>query len=176
MFGKLTRHDNVSSEKNITEETGSPEMRILESIMRFTGASSLEELEEIVKGAEDLSAKEQAKENQLIFGAVNTIKNNRSLDEAKEMEKNEDFINAVLAGFSAEKAYALANIEKLTEEAFAEGERQGKLNASIKKDRVGEEGITVTGGYKAEIDPANMTMEDLRKIKERLRKGESVRL
>jgi len=176
MFGKLTRHENVLPENNMPTETNNREAEILESIMRFTGANSIGELEEIVKGAEELSAKEQAKENEILFGAVNSIKNNKSVVEAKEMEKNEDFIKAVLAGFSAEKAYILANSEKLLEEAFAEGEKQGKTNAAIKKDRVGEEGITVTGGYKAEIDPASMTMDDLKKIKERLRKGESVRL
>ena len=94
----------------------------------------------------------------------------------KQMSKNEDFVKAVLAGFSPEKAFMLANFDKLLDEAFEEGTKQGKQSVEVRKDRVDEEGMKVAGGYKAEIDPANMTMEDLKKIKERLKKGESVRL
>ena len=175
MFGKTTRHETVPTD---TEAVGakSREDAIIESIMRFTGASSIDELEEVVKSAESASGRDKASEEELLFGAVNTIKKDHSLMEAKEMEKNEDFVNAVLAGFSAEKAYMLVNGERLIEEAYLEGEKKGKLGAAVKKDRVGEEGMKVAGGYKAEIDPANMTMEDLKKIKERLRKGENVRI
>ncbi len=176
MFGKTTKQENVSGGNLSAVGNKDRETTIIESVMRFTGASSLEELEEIVLGAENKSAKDKATEDELLFGAVSAIKNDRSFVEAKEMEKNEDFVNAVLAGFSAEKAYMLANCERLIEEAYAEGERKGKESLAAKKDRVGEEGMKVTGGYKAEIDPSNMTLEDLKKIKERLRKGENVRI
>ena len=173
MFGKLKETVPVQAQ---LEGTKNRETELIESIIRFTGAATLEELEEIVKGAEELAGKEKASEDEILFGAVSAIKNNRSLIEAKEMEKNGDFVNAVLAGFDAEKAYILANCERLLQEAYAEGERQGKLSVITKKDRVDEEGMKVAGGYKAEIDPANMTMDDLKKIKERLKKGENVRL
>ena len=175
MFGKTTKHEAVP---NADEAIGTKtrEEAIIESIMRFTGATSVEELEEIVTGAEKMSYEDKANEDEMMFGAISTIKNDHSLLEAKEMEKNEDFVKAVLAGFSADKAYMLANCERLLEEAFEEGEKQGKLSVAVRKDRVGEEGVKVTGGYHAEIDPANMTMEDLKKIKDRLRKGENVRL
>lgn len=176
MFGKTTKHENAPL---VAMEKGGDvnrEASIIKSIMRFTGVKNIDELEEVVNGAEKMSLDDKAKEDEILYGAVNTIKNDRSFVEAKEMEKNEDFVKAVLAGFSPEKAFMLANFEKLLDEAFEEGNRQGKQSVEVRKDRVGEEGMKVTGGYKAEIDPANMTMEDLKKIKERLRKGESVRL
>ncbi len=176
MFRKNIRNEEAPAENMNSGGAGSRETAIIESIMRFTGVKNIDELEEVVRGAEEMSDKDKKTEDEILFGAVNSIKNNRSFAEAGEMEKNEDFVKAVLAGFSPDKAFMLANFDKLLDEAFEEGEKQGKQSVEVKKDRVGEEGMKVTGGYKAEIDPANMTMEDLKKIKERLRKGESVRI
>ena len=175
MFGKTIKPENTSAViANGGEENR--EAAIIESIMRFTGAKNLDELEEVVNGAEKMSLEDKKTEDEVLFGAVKSVKNDHSFIEAKEMENNEDFVKAVLAGFSSEKAFMLANFDKLLGEAFEEGVKKGKQSVEIKKDRVGEEGTKVSGGYKAEIDPANMTMDDLKKIKERLRKGESVRL
>lgn len=175
MFGKSPKHE-IPDEAETTQKEKSREEQIVENIMRFTGVNSIEELEEVVNGAEKASADDEKNRNELLFGAVNTIKQDRSLAEAKDMEQNEDFVKAVLAGFSADKAFMLANFDKLIDRAFAEGEQKGKESFEVKKDRVDEEGLKVAGGYKAEIDPANMTMDDLKKIKERLRKGENVRI
>lgn len=179
MFGKNIKPETgINGAGEIGGEAQSPNItaEIIESLMKFTGAQSLEELKEVVTGVEKTSGDDKNKEDNLMFEALQEIKNNHSLLEAKEMENNEDFVNAILAGFEPEKAYTLANCERLLEEAFAEGEKRGKESIAARKDRIDEMGMKVSGGYKAEIDPGNMTMEDLKKIKERLRKGEKVRL
>ena len=176
MFRKTTKNENAALENLNTGGEGNREASIIESIMRFTGVQNIDELEEVVNSAEERALNDKSNEDELLFGAITSVKNDHSFVEAKEMEKNEDFVKAVLAGFSPEKAFMLANFDKLLDEAFEEGTKQGKQSVEVRKDRVDEEGMKVAGGYKAEIDPANMTMEDLKKIKERLKKGESVRL
>ena len=172
MFGK-----NVKETSDLSAEAGSERLDgIIDRIMRFTGAKNIDELEDIVNFATDAEKSDELDNDSRLFEAVSAIKNNHSILEAKEMEKNEDFVNAVLAGFEPEKAYKLAKCEELINAAYADGEEHGKAAVKAKEDRIGEVGMTVTGGYKAEIDPSKMTMEDLKKIKERLRKGENVRI
>lgn len=180
MFGKNIKvtDDLTDAAENGTYAENDTERRnaVIERIMQFTGAKNLDELEKIVGFAADAERNDAAENDDKLFNAINSVKNNHSLLEAKEMEKNEDFVNAVLAGFDPEKAYMLARCEELISEAYAEGEEHGKAAVKAREDRIGEVGMTVSGGYKAEIDPNKMTMGDLKKIKERLRKGENVRL
>lgn len=173
MFGKNTRQENPATGDIMPEEKNA---ELIESIMNFIGVQSVEELEEIIATAQHRSDKEVSSEDEKLFNAIKSVKDNHSILDAKEMEKNGDFVSAVLAGFEPEKAYMLANMENLIEEAFKKGEEQGKKNVLEKTDRIDEEGVTLSAGYKAEIDPKNMTMGELKKIKERLKKGENIRL
>lgn len=180
MFGKNTKvADDLTDATESSTYTQNDDARlydVIDRIMQFTGAKSLDELEEIVGVAAEAERNDAAENDDRLFNAVSSVKSNHSILEAKEMEKNEDFVNAVLAGFDPEKAYMLAKCEDLISEAYAEGEEHGKAAVKAREDRIGEVGMTVSGGYKAEIDPNKMTMGDLKKIKERLRKGENVRL
>ena len=179
MFGKNIKPEQLADAKMqdamILEESQRKD-NIIKCVMEFTGAKSLDELEEVVTSASRSFDEKDGGDDDRLFEAITEIKNNHSILDAKEMEKNEDFLNAVYAGFEPEKAYMLAKCEQLIEEAYAEGEKRGKIQAANKNDRIGEIGMSVTGGYKAEIDPNNMTMEELKKIKERLKKGEHIRL
>lgn len=150
--------------------------RIIDGIIKFTGAKNLDELEEILSLAEKNDSKDREDEDSKLFDALSSIRNSYSLLEAKEMENNEDFVKAVAAGFEPERAYKLARCDELIANAYAEGEEHGKTVALAREDRIGEEGISTPSGIKAEIDPKKMSMDDLKKIKERLRKGENVRL
>ncbi len=173
MFGKNIRQENPAAGENLPETKNA---QLIESIMKFIGVQSVEELEEIIATAQHRSDENSSYEDEMLFNAIKSVKDNHSILDAKEMEKNGDFVSAVLAGFEPEKAYMLANMEILLEEAFKKGEEQGKKNALEKSDRIDEEGVTLSAGYKAEIDPKNMTMGELKKIKERLKKGENIRL
>ena len=173
VFGKNTRQENPATGAIMPEEKNA---ELIESIMNFIGVQSVEELEEIIATAQHRSDNDNSFNDDMLFNAIKSVKDNHSILDAKEMEKNEDFVSAVLAGFEPEKAYMLANMENLIEEAFKKGEAQGKKNALEKSDRINEEGVTLSSGYKAEIDPKNMTMGELKKIKERLKKGENIRL
>ncbi|MDP4117973.1 MAG: hypothetical protein Q8873_02140 [Bacillota bacterium] len=178
MFGKNLKNEpeEIMTTEAKTQSDESRVNRILEEIMKFTGAENLDELEEVVSGASSVAKKDGAEGDDKLYNAIQNIRKNHSILEAKEMEKNEDFVNAILAGFDPEKAYRLAMSEKLISDAYAEGEERGKSIAASHNDRINEVGMTVSGGYKAEIDPQSMTMDELKKIKERLNKGEKVRL
>ncbi len=178
MFGIGTKEMPQEAEKKEIPGENHVEERknaILDEIMRFTGTENLEELEEVVKSVSQSGADEQDNDDRL-YNALQTVKCEHSIMEAKEMEKNRDFIDAIAAGFDPEKAYKLAMCEQLIEQAYAEGENHGKTVAASRNDRIDEVGMKVTGGYKAEIDPSSMTLEELKKIKDRLNKGEKVRL
>lgn len=180
MFKKTTQQPD-SGQASVSVPTGNSEANstqmqsILDGVMRFTGAQTLDELEELVLNADSLAQSEAAAEEEAIFQALQEIRSQYSLFEAKEMEQNEDFIAAVTAGFPAEKAYQLAKCDRLIQEAYAEGEENGKKIASLSQSRIREVGTAPAGGYKAEIDPYNMSMEDLKKIKKRLKNGETIR-
>ncbi len=169
MFGK---------DKEISEnfKQGDRNALLIENLMKFVGAKNIEELEAIVTSAESRAEEDESRQNDMLFNAVSDVKNKHSILEAKEMEKSEDFVNAVLAGFEPDKAYMLANMERLINEAYEKGMAEGKNSILNKTDRIDEEGVSISAGYKAEIDPRNMTFAELKKIKERLKKGENIRI
>ncbi|MBQ3054276.1 MAG: hypothetical protein IJC89_05180 [Clostridia bacterium] len=177
MFGKNSREEITRNEGQQMENDNIQRIyKILENIMSFTGAENLDELELVVENAGKTKNADDDAISNSIYEAICYVRDNYSIFEAKEMEKNQDFLAAISAGFEPEKAYMMAKGPQLIAQAYEEGEQQGKNIAHTKEDRIDEVGMNAGGGYKAEIDPAQMTMSDLKKIKERLRKGENVRL
>ena len=89
MFGKNIRQD-IPATGEISPETKNA--RLIESIMNFVGAQSVEELEEIIATAQQRSDKEVSSEDETLFNAIRDVKDNHSILDAKEMEKNDDLV------------------------------------------------------------------------------------
>lgn len=163
---------------------------IIESAQAHLGASSLEELENLLSSTENAQeADENAAENsgelcdleaQLAEALENELQNLAESDELYGMQRSDDLISnerflALLEnGFTVKEALDALNLSTLLE-----GERQKMRSEVIREIRLrglrpDEEAISGYGSFSATLDPRNLSDEQRAQIRERVRRGERV--
>ncbi len=101
-----------------------------------------------------------------------------TLDEAQldKLMEDETFAQLLMAGVPATVAARCVLMDELVLAAEARGEKRGRAQAKNKLGRMSEVGTAMSNAFRTGIDPDKLSLQDIRELKRRAGRGETITL
>ncbi len=164
---------DAETERKLLQASMSAE-EVLERLSAMLGAKDTDEL---IRDVEQLIAEEGNKDmvDMIFSDAIEKISRDYPDANPKELAANEDFMNSLFQGIDPIKAYKLTKVDELLAKNM-QAQKKSEPNGDEQKrnSRIAEVGVTPSNSMQVNMDPSRMTMEELKKIKERVARGERV--